>query len=373
MIEPQEAAETPQKLTEIHVMKEKLLGLRVSEILKKMHSGVGEPESTSRGHKTVTMHKLTLETTRSGKVGGLRTYLPQQIGKGYWDFIKLSPGIFASITDATYFKPHRLELPAEQILKIRVICSGALSFPHEKIRLSDESSTIQFIVGNKPIEYIVQPHLPLRMVVLHALPDALGDLGITDDMLPEPVRPHTKSLGKALNCFSIGSSTKLIRIAKEMITSRDNLPNRLRPTYIRAKAQELFCETFIQTKPAINIMVAGNRIRQSDIPRFHEAKRVLVNNLESSPTIEQLSRLVGINRTKLKAGFRELFGETIQEYRTRVRLAEARRLIEETELQMAEIGRKIGFNHAANFTQTIKRHFGLRPLELRKRYTGQPL
>jgi len=129
---------------------------------------------------------------------------------------------------------------------------------------------------------------------------------------------------------------------------------------------ELFCETIIRARPYVDRLVAGNRIRKSDIPRFHEAKRILVNNLESSPTVEQLSRLVGINRTKLKAGFRGLFGETIQTYRTRVRLAEARRLIEETELPMAEIGRMIGFRHAANFTQAIKRHFGMRPLELRK-------
>ena len=155
----------------------------------------------------------------------------------------------------------------------------------------------------------------------------------------------------------------------------DHLPedmNDLRQTYIRAKAQELLCETLLRARPASDRRAGGNRFRQGDIVRLHEARRILASELERSPTIEQLSRMVGINRTKLKAGFREFFGETVQEFRTRARLEEALRLIEETELPMAEIGRKIGFSHPANFSQTIKRHFGARPLELRKQRVSLP-
>jgi len=368
MNEREKTTKSPQDSNEIQVIEEELLGARTSKILEKLQSGVGRAEPSSPGHKTATMHKLTLEYTRAGAAGGLRTYLPQELGKGYWDLIRLSPGIFVSITDATYLKAHKLELPAEQLLKFRMICSGSLFFPQDEVRFSEGSSTIQLLHGDIPTEIIIQPHLPLRMVVLHVLPDTLGDFGITENMLPGLIHPDKKPAGNAVTSFSVASSPKLIRIAQEMIGSRDHLPGELRPTYIRAKAQELLCETIIRAKPSINMLVAGNRIRQSDIPRFQEAKRILLNNLESSPTIEQLSRMVGINRTKLKAGFRELFGETIQSYRTRVRLAEAQRLIEESDLQMAEIGRRIGFQHAANFTQTIKRHFGVRPLELRKRH-----
>lgn len=350
----------------LHVIDDGVLGLRTSDILRKMQSGVGRPDPTDSGFSQHA-RELTLGSADGHAVGGLRTYLPEQIGDGYWDFIEVCPGLFLSITDATYRTRHRMFLPAESLVKIRVVCSGTLNMSNQRLSMTDGSVLIQRIGGDAPVEYLIEPGTaPLRMVVIHALPEALQNLGVTNEMLPEKLRSFLDTENTDDSFFSVEPSAKLIRIAKDILDSRDRLVNEMRQSYVRGKAYELLCEIILRTNPATDKRSGGNRFRQSDIVRLHEAKRILASDLELSPTIDQLSRLVGINRTKLKAGFREVFSETVQEYRMRVRMAEALRLIEETELSMAEIGRRVGFNHPANFTKVVKHRFGARPLELRK-------
>lgn len=349
----------------IHVIDEGIIGQRVSEIVSKMRAGLGRPDPKDTGKHTQSARRLALGTGEA--VGGLRTYLPEEIGNGYWDFIEVCPGVFVSVTDAVYHRQYRMVLPAEALVKFRVVCSGSLVMARQDLTVSDGAVLVQRVGGGAPAEYLVDgAGSPLRMVVLHALPEALPGLGITEEALPVELRRFLHAGTSSDAVYPVESSAKLLRIAKDILDSRDRLVSEMRLSYIRGKAYELLCEIALWVGPVADRRSGRNRFRHSDVIRLQEAKRILASDLEASPTIDQLSRLVGINRTKLKAGFREVFGVTVQEYRMRVRMAEARRLIEETDLPMAEIGRRVGFSHAANFTQVIKRNFGMRPLELRK-------
>lgn len=349
----------------IHVIDEGIIGQRISDIVGKMRAGLGRPDPKDAARHTPSARRLALGTDEA--VGGLRTYLPEEIGDGYWDFIEVCPGVFVSVTDAVYRRQYRMILPAEALVKFRVVCSGSLYMSREDVSVSDGSVLLQRVGGGAPTDYLVNGgDSPLRMVVLHALPEALAGLGITDEVFPPELRPLLRAGTTSDAVCPVEPSAKLIRIAKDILDSRDRLVSEMRLSYIRGKAYELLCEIALRVGPVADRRSGRNRFRHSDVIRLQEAKRILASDLEASPTIDQLSRLVGINRTKLKAGFREVFGETVQEYRMRVRMAEARRLIEETDLPMAEIGRRVGFSHAANFTQVVKRNFGLRPLELRR-------
>ncbi|PCI54353.1 MAG: hypothetical protein COB36_10205 [Alphaproteobacteria bacterium] len=363
----QEKLKEPWRSTAFHVTSENILGLRIREIHKKMQDGIGEVDSNGKGLEEENKRELLLKIGSSSIVGGLRTYISGEEGKGYWDHIEISPGLLITITDVLYYKPHRMYLPAERMLKIRIICSGLLSIPNEDKEISEGSVLLQYIGGNKETEYFVKPGLPLRMVTIHAKPEVLKNLGVTPEILPTFMKNPMDSKVDDIFILFIDLETRLVRIAREIIESRDLIREELRLTYVRGKAYELFCEALQRSTPLIERQVVGIKFRKNDIRRLHEAKRILASHLDESITVAELSRLVGINRTKLKAGFREYFKETIHGYSMRLRLEEAFRLIEGTELQMAEIGRMVGFKYAANFTQNIKRYYGVRPLELRKR------
>src|SRR6185437_1925240 len=57
-----------------------------------------------------------------------------------------------------------------------------------------------------------------------------------------------------------------------------------------------------------------------DKERIAFARDYLVKNLETPPSLTELSRIVGINEFKLKRGFREVFGQTVFGYLNDVRM-----------------------------------------------------
>ncbi|NOX69970.1 MAG: helix-turn-helix transcriptional regulator, partial [Gammaproteobacteria bacterium] len=295
----------------MNVIDDGMLGLKTTEIQTKMQAGVGKPDSNDATSGVSVAYRLSLSAGHGTAVGGLRNYLSADVGSGYWDFIGVCPGVMLSITDAIYHTSHRMKLPAERLVKIRVVCSGSIYLAHDALRVVDGSTVIQHFAGGKPAEYVIEANeSPLQMVVLHVLPEAMQNLGLTADVLPKKLISVFGLAEAADSVFNVQASAKLVRIAREVLESRDHLLGEMRQTYVRGKAYELLCEAVLRSGPVTDTLAGGNRFRRSDIMRLHEARRILGSDLESSPTIEKLSCLVGINRTKLQAGFREFFGET---------------------------------------------------------------
>jgi AraC-like DNA-binding protein len=343
-----------------------ILRSRIFEIERKMLAGAGHPDEADA-------RELTLGTGMGRGVRALRTYLSKRAGRGYWDIVEVTPGFYLIITDVFYRESHRLTLPSENVVKLRVVCEGRLYLTRQSLELTEGAVCFQRTTGDEAIEYIVSGNLPLRMVVAHVTLDCLEGLGIVNELLPKRLRSLLASDSPSCTAFPVETSAKIIRIAKDIVESRERLIGDMRQSYVRGKGYELVCEAAMSASVLHDRRTGTNRLRHRDIVRFHEVKRLIANDLRSALTIERLSRMLGMNRTKLKAGFRETFGETIQGYRTRVRLAEAVRLLETTDLPMAEIGRRLGYGHAANFSQVVSRHFGVRPLDIRKKgWPGRP-
>ncbi|MEQ9463305.1 MAG: helix-turn-helix transcriptional regulator [Haliea sp.] len=74
---------------------------------------------------------------------------------------------------------------------------------------------------------------------------------------------------------------------------------------------------------------------------------------------------MGINTTKIKLGFRELFGKTVQAFIIQLRMETGLMLIENTDLSISEIGYRVGYSFPASFTQAIRKHYGKTPQALR--------
>lgn len=96
------------------------------------------------------------------------------------------------------------------------------------------------------------------------------------------------------------------------------------------------------------------------------AARQLIDRLWSEKlTLEQIARTCGINRGKLARGFRELYGCTVSEALVERRLAEAQRQLIATDLPIALIGYRNGYQNNAAFTRAFGRRFGLSPSTFR--------
>ncbi|MEQ9270085.1 MAG: AraC family transcriptional regulator [Haliea sp.] len=349
-----------------------VLGTKLDDVVNLMRSGVGRVvgDEVGKSGRQSGAFAVALDTSFPRSPGGLRTYLPEHLGNGYWDVVELVPGIYSSITDAHYHRVHRLAHPDETLIKIRVICSGTLLIGTRREAISGGTAHIHSLHPEKAncFSYEIQPGA-LQMVTLHLLPEALENFGIDIRALHLAIAAANTAGTDANPSQPISVSPLLLRIASDMIQSRDRLPPALRLTYITGKSRELLTEILTSLFYGVpNSDMTGTAARETRLKRrIQEAKRILDSSGATPPTIEQLARMVGVNRTTLKTAFKATYGRTIHQYHAERRMNEARRLIEESALQIGEIAERLGFAQLSQLSTAVKRHFGCSPRELRRR------
>ena len=106
-------------------------------------------------------------------------------------------------------------------------------------------------------------------------------------------------------------------------------------------------------------------IKSYDIPYIQEAVKILEKDPSRSFTVSALALEVGINSFKLREGFKQLYNNTVYQFRLRLRLQLAMQLLEETDLTVEQIAYKTGFESRDSLTRCFKKKLGHSPSEWR--------
>ncbi len=83
-------------------------------------------------------------------------------------------------------------------------------------------------------------------------------------------------------------------------------------------------------------------------------------------SLTQAATMAGLSRPQFHAVFKRATGRTLVEYVTQVRLAQAARLLQESDHSIAEIASTVGFADQSYFDRRFRRHFGQTPGRYRK-------
>lgn len=92
----------------------------------------------------------------------------------------------------------------------------------------------------------------------------------------------------------------------------------------------------------------------------------LTEHMGERITIEELSRQYLINPTTLKSVFKSVYGTSIAVHIKEHRMELAARLLLETDLNIAEIGQRVGYESQSKFTAAFKAYYQMVPKEYRK-------
>jgi AraC-like DNA-binding protein len=79
-----------------------------------------------------------------------------------------------------------------------------------------------------------------------------------------------------------------------------------------------------------------------------------------------------MNRTKLRAAFKEMYGMTLVEYRTAVSMQRAEQLLGEAGATVQEAAHSAGYANASSFIVAFKRYFGVSPGDFRRKSSPPP-
>lgn len=94
---------------------------------------------------------------------------------------------------------------------------------------------------------------------------------------------------------------------------------------------------------------------------LREVLRLMDSNLEEPLEVHQLAAYAGRSRRQIERLFREQLGTTPQRYYLELRITEARRLLQHTELTQVEILVACGFVSPSHFSKCYSAFFGYRP------------
>jgi AraC-like DNA-binding protein len=111
-------------------------------------------------------------------------------------------------------------------------------------------------------------------------------------------------------------------------------------------------------------------LRLNDEPLLAEVFRFVEDRFGEPISLKDVARAVGLSAGHLTTVVRRKTGRTVLEWIVERRLAQARRLLVETDLSVEEVGHRVGYNDPVYFLRSFKRAHGTTPLGWRR--AGRP-
>ncbi len=125
--------------------------------------------------------------------------------------------------------------------------------------------------------------------------------------------------------------------------------------------------TLIFFKKLINKSIfipANQNFKKRDIQKIHEINEAILADLSKPcPSIEELSKSVGMSTAKFKTLYKAIFNNSVYNYHLNERLVQARKYLQSGKYTINEVAYMVGFNYPSSFSRIFKKTFGQSPLQ----------
>lgn len=128
--------------------------------------------------------------------------------------------------------------------------------------------------------------------------------------------------------------------------------------FVHAKAMELLALASDRLTPPAD---SPSSVSVEHLRRLHEARDILLAQIDSIPSIAELARRVRMGERQLKAGFKAVFGSPVVAYARKVRMERARRLLTDRRHNVTEVAQLMGYANPSKFAAAFRRQYGMSP------------
>lgn len=305
------------------------------------------------------------EFTDSGK--GFEKYWewPETVGKGFMYVVKLRPGLMMGYGN---YRLHRtLEVDFEfnfSPVTFGFSLSGNLDC---SVKLGDGYQSIcGYDHGYSTISYMpecpgtaTQPsNIPVRCVGIWVDPDLLKVL-LSGQQVPKDLGDIiNRGLRKFYHRIS-GTSPRANMSIQQILNCPYQSP--LKRLYLEGKVIELITHSMAQFTLPEPVTRKTDACRPDDVERVIAARHVLIKSYDNPPSLTELARQVGTNKTKLNQGFRQVYGTSAFAYLRNCRLERARKMLETKEMTVTQVAYEVGYSQQSTFTKAFQNHYGTNP------------
>ena len=122
----------------------------------------------------------------------------------------------------------------------------------------------------------------------------------------------------------------------------------------------------IDPKDIVVRCLKANETAALESPEIQSALTFIARHVDRELTVKQVAEEQGISRRTLELRFRTYLKCTVGNMLTRLRVAAACQLLEETELSASDISVDVGFASASSMANALRRHVDMTATEIRE-------
>jgi AraC-like DNA-binding protein len=294
-----------------------------------------------------------------------RVSLPPEEGEGYWEFTRIHGEIYVVVANFTYKDPRVELVPGDGLVQFNFKISGdmALAVSRTEVRWNRPSLLVWAQPKGLDISEWIAPRAREQFIIVSMRPEFLAQTFLPSGAdMPGPLKGFASASGEKVNYCQHPLSAQAFEAATRLINSPHTGPLGL--LYTEALTLELICHAVA----TLSSLTGAPTEEYSDreLRCLHAARATLMRQFAPAPTIGDLARSVGMSKSTLTKGFKAVFGETIFDFSLRCRMRHALTLMRDHGRSVEQAGEAIGYAHPTSFTTAFRRHFGMRPIDVRR-------
>ncbi|MGB5942272.1 MAG: AraC family transcriptional regulator [Leeuwenhoekiella sp.] len=139
-----------------------------------------------------------------------------------------------------------------------------------------------------------------------------------------------------------------------------NLHPSVKSLYFKGKAYELISLYFNRPADA-DVEQCPFLVDEDNVTKIKKAKEIVLSRLTEPPTLQELADEIGLSINKLKAGFKQIYGDSVFSFLFDYKMEVARQLLASGSHNVNEVGLKVGYSTASHFISAFKKQFGTTP------------
>lgn len=139
-----------------------------------------------------------------------------------------------------------------------------------------------------------------------------------------------------------------------------NQNSSIKNLYLKGKAYELL-SLFFNKNEDPNAENCPFLVDEDNVLKIKRAKEIVISSMAEPPGLQELADKVGIALKKLKAGFKEIYGDSVYGFLFDYKMEYARKLLDSGSYNVNEVGLKIGYSTSSHFIAAFKKRYGVTP------------
>ncbi|MDR1514359.1 MAG: AraC family transcriptional regulator [Synergistaceae bacterium] len=144
-------------------------------------------------------------------------------------------------------------------------------------------------------------------------------------------------------------------------------PPKIKRPFVRNKIVEILLRIAARGLPPDK---SRSRLGEFETERIKRIPGILMERIDSPPTIREIARELSLNSTAMKKGFTEIFGAPIYAHHRNLCLELAAGMLLDTKKAVAEIAIDTGYSGSASFCNAFKKRYRVSPNQYRRK--GEP-